>query len=74
MPIAKKDTAVSRAKPRLRAVISSDERERRRAAANFALASVGLEGFQVTDEYNVQLERFINDEIDFAELTKAASE
>ncbi|HEX5345065.1 MAG TPA: antitoxin VbhA family protein [Duganella sp.] len=64
--------------PRLRTIepplISAEEREKRQTAANFALASVGLEGFQVTDTYKAQLERFINGEIDFAKLIKAARE
>lgn len=57
-----------------RMLISPEEREKRQTAANFALASVGLEGYQVTDAYKAQLERFINGEIDFAELIKAARE
>lgn len=55
-------------------VISAAERQKREDAASFARASVGLEGFKVTDEYAVQAQRFIKGDIEFSELTKAVHE
>lgn len=54
--------------------ISVAERERRQNAANFARASVGLEGFKASDNYMVQVQRFVEGEIKFSELTKAVHE
>lgn len=54
--------------------ISAVERQRRENAVNFARASVGLEGFKVSDEYEVQAKRFIEGDIELSELTKAAHE
>lgn len=50
--------------------LSAAEQNRRRKAFNSALASVGLEGFEVTEAYKVQAERFIKGEIEFSELTR----
>ena len=55
-------------------IISAVERQRRENAVNFARASVGLEGFKVTDEYAALTQRFINGEIEFAVLTQAVNE
>ena len=50
------------------------ERDRRQSAFYSALASVGLEGFKVSNEYAVQAKRFIEGEIEFSELTRAVHE
>lgn len=54
--------------------ISQAERKRREIAFNYARASVGLEGLKVTEEYQAEVKRFINGDIDFSELTKALHE
>lgn len=50
--------------------ISADERHRREEALKFAIANVGLEGFEVSQGYREQAERYVNGEIEFAELTE----
>ena len=50
--------------------ITEAERRKRQAAADFARASVGLEGFKPSDEAEAQMRRHINGEIDLAELVK----
>lgn len=52
--------------------LSVAERRRRQAAADFARASVGLEGFKPSEEAEAQVLRHINGEIDLAELVKPA--
>ncbi|WP_311224316.1 MULTISPECIES: antitoxin VbhA family protein [unclassified Acidovorax] len=52
--------------------ITEAERRRRQAAADFARASVGLEGFKPSEEAEAQMRRHINGEIDLAELVKSA--
>lgn len=52
--------------------LSVAERRRRQAAADFARASVGLEGFKPSEEAEAQMRRHINGEIDLAELVKSA--
>ena len=54
--------------------IAPAEQSRRQNAFHSALASVGLEGFKVPDEYEVRAKRFIEGEIEFSELTKAVHE
>ena len=54
--------------------VSATERSRRENAFNSARASVGLEGFKVTDEYEVQAKRFTKGDIPFSELTKIVHE
>jgi len=49
--------------------ISPDERKQREAAVRYARASVGLEGFDVPDAYQQELERFVQGDIDFPALT-----
>ncbi len=56
------------------AQISEDEVERRRRAFGAARASVELEGYSTTPEYEVQAERFIRGEISWLELTAVAHE
>jgi hypothetical protein len=55
-------------------MISVAEQQRRQDAANFARASVGLEGFKVADDYAAHAQRFVHGDIEFAELTKAVHE
>ena len=55
-------------------VITPAEQGRRQNAFHSALASVGLEGFTVPVEYEIQAKRFIEGEVEFAELTKAVHE
>lgn len=50
--------------------IMDAERRRRQAAADFARASVGLEGFKPSEEVEAQVRRHINGEIDLTELVK----
>lgn len=45
--------------------ISAEERKRREDAANFARASIGLEGFKISAECEARTQRYINGEIDF---------
>ena len=52
--------------------ITEAERRKRQAAADFARASVGLEGFKPSEEAEAQMRRHINGEIDLAELVKSA--
>jgi hypothetical protein len=44
------------------------ERQRRQKAVNFARASMGLEGFTLSDEDEARTRRFINGEIDLDEF------
>lgn len=46
------------------------ERRKRQAAADFARASVGLEGFKPSEGAEAQMRRHINGEIDLSELVK----
>ncbi len=48
--------------------ISDEERQRRKEAADYARASVGLSGFVLSAENEAHTERFINGEIDLAEF------
>ena len=50
--------------------IMDAERRRRQAAADFARASVGLEGFKPSEEVEAQVRGHINGEIDLTELVK----
>ena len=52
--------------------ITDAERRKRQKAADFARASVGLEGFKISEEVEQQTARFIAGEIDLAELVKPA--
>ena len=54
--------------------ISDAEKNRRKIAADYARASIGLEGLKITDEHEAQIKRFINGELDFDELTKTIHE
>ena len=54
--------------------ISDAEKNRRKIAADYARASIGLEGLKITDEHEAQIKRFINGELDFDELTKTVHE
>ncbi|MGS0741445.1 antitoxin VbhA family protein [Glaciimonas sp. GG7] len=55
-------------------VISASERRRRENAANFARASVGLEGFKLSKEVEAQTRRFINGEIELAEFIQVKAD
>lgn len=52
--------------------ITDAERRKRQEAADFARASVGLEGFKPSEEAEAQVLRHINGEIDLAELVNPA--
>ncbi|CEI18819.1 antitoxin VbhA family protein (plasmid) [Xanthomonas axonopodis pv. cassiae] len=51
--------------------ISTGERRRRQEAVRYAQASVGLEGFQLTDQVAALAQRFIDGEIELAEFMAA---
>ena len=55
-----------------RPAISETERRKRQEAADFARASVGLEGFKPSEEAEAQMRRHINGEISLADLVKPA--
>ncbi len=50
--------------------IDAQERQRREEAVRFAHASVGLEGYVVSEADKAQAARFINGEIDLAEFVQ----
>lgn len=50
------------------AAFDSDERQRRQAAVDFALANVGLSGFTPSEEVRHQMRRFIDGEIGLDEF------
>ena len=50
--------------------ITEDERKRRKAAVDYARASVGLEGFKLSSDDEKHAERFINGEIDLSDFVK----
>ena len=50
------------------------ERRKRQEAVNFARASVGLEGFKPSPECEAQAVRFINGEIEIAEVIATINE
>ena len=52
--------------------ITDTERQRRQAAADFARASVGLEGFKPSEEAEQRAARFVAGEIDLAEYVDPA--
>ena len=54
------------------APITEAERRKRQEAVNFARASVGLEGFKISEEVERQTARFIAGEIDLAEFVNPA--
>lgn len=51
-------------------LVTDTERRKRQAAADFARASVGLEGFKPSEEAEAKMRRHISGEIDLAELVK----
>ena len=52
--------------------ITEAERRKRQEAVNFARASVGLEGFKISEEVEQKTARFIAGEIDLAEFVNPA--
>jgi predicted DNA-binding protein len=54
--------------------IDAEERERRQAAVNYGWASVGLEGFPISEEDKNHAQRFIDGEIDLQEFVKVRDE
>ena len=54
------------------APITDAERRKRQEAADFARASLALEGFKISEEVESQTARFIAGEIDLAEFIKPA--
>ena len=57
-----------------RPAISETERRKRQEAVDFARASVGLEGFKPSPECEAQAVRFINGEIEIAEVIATINE
>jgi hypothetical protein len=57
-----------RAEDSCRLAISEAEREGRKKAVDFARASLGLEGFTISEETEAQARQFVNGEIDLGEL------
>lgn len=53
--------------------ICAVERQKRQRAVDFARASVGLEGFKLSDEMEAHGRRFINGEIDLEEFVARAT-
>lgn len=53
-------------------LITEAERRKRQAAADFARASVGLEGFKPSEEAEAQMRRHIAGGIDLTEFVKPA--
>lgn len=56
------------------APITEAERRKRQEAVNFARASVSLEGFKPSPECEAQAVRFINGEIEIAEVIATINE
>lgn len=54
------------------APITEAERRKRQEAADFARASLGLEGFKISEEVEQKTARFIAGEIDLAEFVNPA--
>ena len=54
--------------------LTDAERRKRQEAVNFARASVGLEGFKPSPECEAQAVRFINGEIEIAEVIATINE
>lgn len=54
------------------APITEAECRKRQEAADFARASVGLEGFKISEEVEQKTARFITGEIDLAEFVNPA--
>ena len=50
--------------------ITEDERKRRKAAVDYARASVGLEGFRLSSDDEKHAERLVNGEIELSEFLK----
>ncbi|MGO1602822.1 MULTISPECIES: antitoxin VbhA family protein [unclassified Halomonas] len=50
--------------------ITDEEKQRRQEAVNYARASVGLEGFKLSEADEAHAQRYINGEIDLAEFVK----
>lgn len=57
-------------KTELTKTISSAERDQRAAAINYVRASVGLEGFSLSEVNEEHAQRFINGDIDPKDLCK----
>jgi hypothetical protein len=53
--------------------ITPEERRRRQEAVDYARASVGLEGFKITEAEEKHAQRFINGEIDMPEFLKGTA-
>jgi len=54
--------------------ISAEEKNRRQKAFNYAKASMFLEGFELSDEYIQEANRFINGEIEFIQIKEKIDE
>ena len=60
--------------PRPSADIDEAERQRRQEAVRYGWASVGLEGFTISDDDQEHARRFIDGEIDLPEFVKVRDE
>ncbi|WP_318628869.1 antitoxin VbhA family protein [Proteus mirabilis] len=54
--------------------ITDEERRRRQEACDYARASVGLEGFTLSDDDLAHMRRFVDGEIDLAEFVRPLNE
>jgi|GEM_PF-3581555 len=54
--------------------ISEEEKNRRQKAFNYAKASMFLEGFELSNEYIQEANRFINGEIEFIQIKEKIDE
>ena len=54
--------------------VTAAERKRRQDAVDFSRASVRLEGFVPSEDYEIEAARFVTGEIDMAELTRRTYE
>jgi hypothetical protein len=54
--------------------LTAAERKRRQDAVDFSRASVRLEGFVPSQDYEIEAARFVSGQIDMAELTRRTFE
>lgn len=57
--------------PPIELVLPEEQRLRRQAAIDFALANIGLSGFAPSEDARDQMRRFIDGEIDLDEFLNA---
>jgi len=61
---------VERSREQVKCSITPEERRRRQKAVDYARASIGLEGFELSEADKAHAERFIRGEIDIKEFVK----